>query len=118
MKKTLTLLVASTAFSMPIVVPAWSATPPPVGNITSAVFSPSINANENELPLIFVSDDDERGWSRLVGREEDDDEEDEEEECDDDECNAGARNPAPAGSVAPPKNGLFGTGAPPQVQVK
>ncbi len=29
----------------------------------------------------------------------------------------GARNPAPAGTVAPPQNGLFGNGAPPQVQV-
>ncbi|WP_347309686.1 PepSY domain-containing protein [Defluviimonas sp. SAOS-178_SWC] len=28
-----------------------------------------------------------------------------------------ARNPAPAGTVAPPQNGLFGNGAPPQVQV-
>ncbi len=29
----------------------------------------------------------------------------------------GAGNPAPAGTVAPPQNGLFGNGAPPQVQV-
>ena len=32
-------------------------------------------------------------------------------------CRGGARNPAPAGTVAPPQNGLFGNGAPPQVQV-
>jgi len=36
---------------------------------------------------------------------------------DDDDDRGGARNPAPAGSVAPPQNGLFGTGAPPRVQV-
>ncbi|TCM88219.1 PepSY domain-containing protein [Rhodovulum steppense] len=36
---------------------------------------------------------------------------------DEDDDRGGARNPAPAGSVAPPQNGLFGTGAPPQVQV-
>lgn len=35
----------------------------------------------------------------------------------DDDDRGGARNPAPAGSVAPPQNGLFGNGAPPQVQV-
>ncbi len=28
------------------------------------------------------------------------------------------RSPAPAGSVAPPQNGLFGDGTPPKVQVK
>jgi len=35
----------------------------------------------------------------------------------DDDARGGARNPAPAGTVAPPQNGLFGNGAPPQVQV-
>ena len=38
-------------------------------------------------------------------------------EDDDDDDRGGARNPAPAGTVAPPQNGLFGNGAPPQVQV-
>ena len=36
---------------------------------------------------------------------------------DDDDDRGDARNPAPAGTVAPPQNGLFGNGAPPQVQV-
>ncbi|MRU14380.1 PepSY domain-containing protein [Roseovarius sp. A21] len=36
---------------------------------------------------------------------------------DDDDDEGGARNPAPAGTVAPPQNGLFGDGAPPKVQV-
>ncbi len=35
----------------------------------------------------------------------------------DDDDRGNARNPAPAGTVAPPQNGLFGNGAPPQVQV-
>lgn len=35
----------------------------------------------------------------------------------DDDDRGGAGNPAPAGTVAPPRNGLFGNGAPPQVQV-
>lgn len=36
---------------------------------------------------------------------------------DDDDDRRGAGNPAPAGTVAPPQNGLFGNGAPPRVQV-
>lgn len=36
---------------------------------------------------------------------------------DEDDDRRSARNPAPASSVAPPQNGLFGNGAPPQVQV-
>ncbi|GKY89917.1 PepSY domain-containing protein [Sinisalibacter aestuarii] len=35
----------------------------------------------------------------------------------DDDRRRGARNPAPAGTVAPPRNGLFGNTTPPQVQV-
>lgn len=44
-----------------------------------------------------------------------DDDEDEDE--DDDDAGRGKRDPAPAGSAAPPANGLFGTGAPPKVKV-
>ncbi|RKT34770.1 hypothetical protein BXY70_0793 [Roseovarius halotolerans] len=36
---------------------------------------------------------------------------------DEDDDRRGARNPAPAGTVAPPQNGLFGNGAAPKVQV-
>jgi len=32
---------------------------------------------------------------------------------DGDDCTGAKGNPAPAGTVAPPANGLFGTGAPP-----
>jgi hypothetical protein len=38
-------------------------------------------------------------------------------EHEDDDRRSGARTPAPAGSAAPPQNGLFGNGAPPHVQV-
>lgn len=38
-------------------------------------------------------------------------------EYEDDDDRGGARKPAPAGTVAPPQNGLFGNAAPPQVQV-
>lgn len=36
---------------------------------------------------------------------------------DDDDDRGGARNPAPAGTVTPPQNGLFGSGAAPKVQM-
>jgi hypothetical protein len=36
---------------------------------------------------------------------------------DDDDERGNARNPAPAGSVAPPQNGLFGGGAAPKAKV-
>ncbi|OWY04409.1 PepSY domain-containing protein [Thioclava sp. IC9] len=52
---------------------------------------------------------------RLITSDYDDDDEDDDD--DDDDYGASARNPAPAGTVAPPKNGLFGDGAPPKVQV-
>lgn len=38
-------------------------------------------------------------------------------EDDDDDYGTAADNPAPAGTVAPPQNGLFGTGTPPKVKV-
>lgn len=38
-------------------------------------------------------------------------------ELEDDDDRRGNRNPARAGTVAPPQNGLFGNAAPPQVQV-
>ncbi len=116
MRKTLALLVASTALTATLGLAAWSATresPPPV----AALFEDGAQG----LPLILISDDDE---------DEDDDDRkgswwghgDDDDDCDDDDDDdgggcRGARNPAPAGSKLPPQNGLFGTGAPPQVQV-
>lgn len=38
-------------------------------------------------------------------------------EYEDEDDRGDTRNPAPTGTVAPPQNGLFGNGAPPQVQV-
>lgn len=112
MRKTLTLLVASTALTAVIGTTAWSAlsaapdgSPRPFAAIWQDAAQP--------LPVILASDDD------------DDDDEDEnhgsrrdhDDDDDDDDCRGGAPNPAPAGTIAPPQNGLFGNGAPPQVQV-
>ncbi|MGX0975921.1 hypothetical protein ACSSVY_001631 [Roseovarius sp. MBR-51] len=114
MKKILTLLVASTALTAAIGVPAWSAMRASEGEDLwplAALFDDGSQA----LPLLRVSgDDDDRDHD-----EDDDEEDDDEGEGDDDDDNGrdGARNPAPAGTVTPPQNGLFGTGAPPQVKV-
>jgi len=114
MKKTLTLLVASTALTAAIGVPAWSAMQAPADSVLrpiAALFDDSSQA----MPLVLASDDDDDDdrWRDGSRRGHDDDDDDD----DDDDCSGAARNPAPAGTVAPPQNGLFGNGAPPQVQV-
>lgn len=124
MKNILTLLIASTALTAAIGVPARSA-------IQAAADSdlPSVAAFLDDSPhaarLILASDDDDDDdrWRDGARRGHDDDDDDDDGECDDDEnddddCRGGARNPAPAGTVAPPQNGLFGNGASPQVQMK
>ncbi|MCT4334581.1 hypothetical protein MU516_17145 [Paracoccus sp. YLB-12] len=119
MKKTLTLLVASTALTAAIGVPAWSAmqAPSDVLRPVAALFDDATHA----MPLVLASgDDDDDDDHRRDGsrRDHDDDDDDDcDDDDDDDDCRGGARNPAPAGTVAPPQNGLFGNGAPPQVQV-
>lgn len=120
MKKTLTLLVASTALTAAIGVPAWSAmqAPSDVLRPVAAFFDDAPQA----MPLVLASDDDDDDRWRDGSRRSHDDDYDDEDDCDDDDdddddCRGGVRNPAPAGTVAPPQNGLFGNGAAPQVQV-
>jgi hypothetical protein len=110
MTSRLTLLVASTALTATLGLPALAATQAQgsAPNQCSAVCAAVFGANDPSLPLIRVSGDDE-----------DDDEEDEEDcdeddnEDDEDDCTGALGKPAPAGTVAPPANGLFGNGAPP-----
>lgn len=132
MRKTLTLLAASTALTAVIGMPAWSAvsarsdaSPPPFAAMADSAAQPQ--------PLVVASDDaDENdGSGRQTGDDGDDDDEsdrdddgdDDDDDCDendvdeDDDCHGGTQNPAPAGTVAPPQNGLFGNGTPPQVKV-
>jgi hypothetical protein len=109
------LLFASTALTVALGLPALAAIQAQgnaqshCGGVCAAMFS----ADDQPMPLIRVSgdDDDDGGW---FGRGDDDD--DDEEDCDDaddDGCIGAPGNPAPAGTVAPPANGLFGNGAPP-----
>lgn len=121
MRKTLTLLVASTALTAVIGTTAWSAmSAAPDGS--PRPFAAIWQDAAQSLPLILASDDDdddEENHGSWRDHDDDDDEEDcnDEDNDDDDDCGSGAPNPAPAGTVAPPQNGLFGNGAPPQVRV-
>lgn len=120
MRTTLTLLVASTALAAAIGLPAWSAAHAPADG-SPRPFAATFDDAARPLPLILAGgeddddDDDDRGDRGTSGRGHDD--EDDCDDDDDDDCRGGARDPAPAGTVAPPQNGLFGSGAPPRVQV-
>lgn len=129
MKKTLTILVASTALTVAIGVPAWSAMQAPADGLLRSVAA-LFDDSPQMMSLAQASDDgdDDHRWQEGSSRGyddddcgDDDDDHDDDDDGDDDsdrdDCRGGVRNPAPAGTVAPPQNGLFGTGAPPQVQV-
>ena len=126
MRKILTLLVASTALTAAIGVPAWSAIRSAADGSPRPLAAPSEDGAQ-AMPFVLASDDDgdDHGDRGSSGRgDDDDDDEDDDDEDDDDEdededggSRRGASNPAPAGTVPPPQNGLFGNGAPPQVQV-
>lgn len=102
----LSLLFASTTLSVVLGLPALAAAPSHGGapsqcsSICAAVFGA-----DDPAPVIRVSGDDDD--------EHDDEDCGEDGEEDDDDCRDMRSNPAPAGTVAPPANGLFGTGAPP-----
>lgn len=115
MKTTLALLAATTALGALVAIPAIGATRTPGADTSLAAFSASANTAQQGMIVLASGDDDDeenRGGS-LSG---DDDDDCEDEDDDDGGCRAGA-NPAPAGTAAPPSNGLFGSGAPPQVKV-
>ncbi|MBN2905493.1 MAG: hypothetical protein JXJ18_02160 [Rhodobacteraceae bacterium] len=116
---TLTLLAATTALTAAIGAPGWSATRAtgdPLGLLPAA----ALGAGQDALPLDLASadDDDDHKYRNGARRERDDDDDDacEDEDGDDDDCADNARNAAPAGTVAPPLNGLFGNGALPKAQ--
>jgi hypothetical protein len=119
MTKTLMILVASTALTAALGVPAWSAMHAPA-QTEAAPLSLLLSGGEPVEKLILADADegDDEG-ANVTRRAAQGDDEDDDSECDDEDgsCGAGAPAAAPAGSVAPPQNGLFGTGTP-QVQVK
>lgn len=96
MKNRLSLLLASTALTVTIGLPALAAMQDPgrSAGLLESVRATILGDDDQSMPLIRISSDD------------DDD--------DDDGKRAGGRaNPAPAGTVPPPANGLFGNGKPP-----
>jgi len=115
MKNTLTLLIASTALSATLGLPAWSAERGP-----SKFFSAVSSYVQRAASVFLIGDDDDGGRnSRRAGRHNGGDDDGEE------GCNrsangrcTGGNNPAQAGTVAPPKNGLITNGTMPKVQVK
>lgn len=123
MTKTMMLLAASTALTAALGIPAWSAMQTPAQTESVVLRSAEFAAGDDAFPQILADNDEsDAAGGRLTRTDSDDDDDDEEEDddaCDDGEGSCGARSaaPVPAGSVAPPQNGLFGTGTP-QVQVK
>lgn len=120
MKSTLAVLLATTAALGALGLPALATLRASAGPCTNDVCSAVLVSGGTPAPLIRVSGDDDHdddhGRDRRAHRHDDDD-------CDDDDCDdddddesgrpGARRTPAPAGSVAPPVNGLFGNGAPP-----
>ena len=119
MSKILSLLLASAALTAGVGVPAWSAMHLPQQGAAVAPMSAVLGSTDTADLLVLVDDDDEdEDGNETRGASNDDD--DDAEDCDDDEGSCGASavsQAAPAGTVAPPQNGLFDTGTP-QVQVK
>ncbi|MEZ5751595.1 MAG: hypothetical protein R3D60_06410 [Paracoccaceae bacterium] len=125
MKPTLSLLVATTALAAALGVPAITAfaTPRMATGITEQA-----ETDDTGVRLWLAAHDDnhrhrERRWPWSHDDDDDDDDHHRNGHDDDDDDDDGGRsgssrrNPAPAGTVAPPQNGLFGTGTPPRVQM-
>lgn len=125
MKPRLALLITASVLPAVLAVPAISSalttdTPEQAANVLVMPDS----ASDPAIRLASGGDDDDhRGWFGLFSRDDDDDDDDEgncgDDEDDEDEGSAACATgiaPAPAGSIAPPDNGLFNTGAAPVVQ--
>jgi len=113
MTSRLSLLFASTALTVALGLPALAAmqTQDNPSDQCSGVCAAVSGAKDLSEPLLRVSadDDDDSDDGGDCGDDDDDDDDD----GDGDDCTGANGNPAPAGAVAPPANGLFGTGAPP-----
>jgi hypothetical protein len=110
MKLTLALL-AATAIGAVVTIAAAATVGPFAGNTFSHV-ADKVAEVADRGATILASDDDEDHEYRKHRRTDDDGDKD-----DDDDGAGAASNPAPAGTVAPPVNGLFGDGPGPRVKV-
>jgi len=131
MKKTFTILVTTTALTAAIALPALSAMNSTADGSLRPVLA-VFDGAARDLPIILArSDDDDDDYRRTGRRDRDDDDDDcedddddrrgrygsDDDDDDDDDCGGAAGNAAPAGTVAPPQNGLFENSAPPRVRV-
>lgn len=116
--KTLSLIFASAALTAAIGLPAWSAMKEAAESRAAMPLASLFGGDQSARPMILAESDDHEDGDEAAAsapRAGDDDED----SCDEDEgsCGSTARAPAPAGSIAPPQNGLFGS-TPPKVQVQ
>ena len=117
MKSKLSLILTSSAVMMTLALPTLAAIQLQgagsglCGGICAKGFSSDTPSDQ----VIPVSGDDDDGAKWLRRGHDHDDDEDCDDDDDDDECAGAKGNPAPAGAVNPPANGLFGTGARPVV---
>lgn len=126
MKKTLAILLASAALTTVIGLPALAAfsTSDGLDGLSGRI---KLGHEHSESTVMHVANsDDDYGEHGYAHDDEDNNYGHEDDDCDDDSrgydddasmsCGAG-NNPAPAGTTAPPQNGLFANGASPTVQV-
>ena len=118
MKPFRAVLLATTAVIGALGLPALASMPVSSGAqapCASGLCSAVSGKGGQSVPLIRVSGDDDQDHERGRARRGHDDEDcdDDDDDDDDDGCTGALGNPAPAGTVAPPASGLFGTGAPP-----
>jgi hypothetical protein len=106
---TLAILLASTALAVGGGIPAWSA-------MQRVEHSPK-SFKDNPFVRLHRDDDDGDRESGRSYRSNDDDDGGDDDEDDDGSLGAVSVSPEPAGTVAPPANGLFGSGAIPKVKV-
>ena len=118
MKTTFAILAATTALGALVTIPAIAANSRLGAESAPLAFLTDAKATLGETLWLASGDHDDDDDDDDHG---DHDDDDEDEDCDDEDgdegsCAMGA-TPAPAGTVSPPANGLFGNGAAPQVQV-
>ncbi|AKI03314.1 hypothetical protein IMCC20628_04648 (plasmid) [Hoeflea sp. IMCC20628] len=111
MKTTLAILTATTALAAFLAMPAVGAVHS-VWTGDSGQFTGMHHASSKVTSFLLASNDDDDYKSKAGYRSDHDGEDD-----DDDDDGQASASPAPAGSVAPPANGLFDTGAGSKVQV-
>jgi hypothetical protein len=114
MKTKLPLIAAATALGVLLTIPAAGA----IRHFTEE----GLRVADDILLLASNDDDDHEHRTHRRSHDHDaadhrSDHEDDEGHDDDDGDQGGGANPAPAGTVAPPANGLFGNGTAPKVQV-